>query len=158
MIENSQFNTEFWLQQVVVAAKQRGASNIIGIDLNPEKFELEVQRFGVTHFVNPSDCKEKSVNEVIKEMTNGGADYCFECIGLASLMADAFNSCRDKLNLDDFISHEVSFEDINKDFDYLLEGKSLQNKRCSLKVSRGKNNTRTPKVPIPNEEPSRSTS
>ncbi|KAL2339942.1 hypothetical protein Fmac_007882 [Flemingia macrophylla] len=170
---------------VVVAAKQRRASKIIGIDLNPEKFELG-KRFGVTDFVNPSDCEEKSVSEVIKEMTDGGADYCFECIGLASTMADAFNSSRNgwgktiilgvemhglplilnlyalmggktvtgsffggikpkidipffikmyldkKLNLDDFISHEVSFEDINKAFDYLLEGKSL---RCIIRMN-----------------------
>ncbi|TKY74389.1 Alcohol dehydrogenase 2 [Spatholobus suberectus] len=169
---------------VAIAAKQRGASKIIGIDLNPDKLELG-KRFGVTDFVNPSTCKEKSVSEVIKEMTNGGADYCFECIGLASLMADAFNSSRDgwgktvilgvemhgspltlnpyhlmygktvigslfggikpksdvpflaktyldkKLSLDGFISHEVGFEDINKAFDYLLEGKSL---RCIIRM------------------------
>lgn len=172
---------------VAVAAKQRGASKIIGIDLNPEKFEIG-KRFGITDFVNPSDCKEKekSVSEVIKEMTDGGADYCFECIGLASLMADAFNSSRDgwgktiilgvemhgsplslspygllrgktvtgsffggikpkidvpflaktyldkKLNIDEFISHEVGLEDINKAFDYLLEGKSL---RCIIRMN-----------------------
>ncbi|KAK7351195.1 hypothetical protein VNO77_10473 [Canavalia gladiata] len=79
---------------VAVAAKQRGASKIIGVDINNEKFEIG-KKFGITDFVNPSTCKEKSVSEVIKEMTKGGADYCFECIGLASLMADAVNSSRD---------------------------------------------------------------
>ncbi|XP_061353387.1 alcohol dehydrogenase-like 1 isoform X2 [Gastrolobium bilobum] len=79
---------------VAMAAKQRGASKIIGVDLNHAKFEIG-KSFGVTDFVNPSTCKEKSVSEVIKEMTNGGADYCFECIGLASLMAEAHNSSRD---------------------------------------------------------------
>ncbi|CAL5204535.1 unnamed protein product [Lathyrus oleraceus] len=79
---------------VAIAAKQRGASKIIGVDLNEDKFEIGKQ-FGITDFVNPSTCKDKSVSEVIKGMTNGGADYCFECIGLASLMEEAFNSSRE---------------------------------------------------------------
>ncbi|MED6160922.1 hypothetical protein PIB30_055811 [Stylosanthes scabra] len=78
---------------VAVGAKQRGATKIIGVDINDEKFEIG-KRFGITDFVNPSTCGDKSVSEVIKEMTNGGADYCFECIGLSSLMAEAFNSSR----------------------------------------------------------------
>ncbi|CAI9116250.1 OLC1v1017347C2 [Oldenlandia corymbosa var. corymbosa] len=69
------------------------ASRIIGVDKNPAKFEIG-KKFGVTDFINPTDCTEKSVSQVIQEMTNGGADYCFECIGLASLVADAFSSCR----------------------------------------------------------------
>ncbi|KAL4301359.1 alcohol dehydrogenase-like 2 [Arachis ipaensis] len=78
---------------VAVGAKQRGATKIIGVDINHEKFEIG-KRFGITDFVNPSTCEDKSVSEVINEMTDGGADYCFECIGLASLMAEAFNSSR----------------------------------------------------------------
>ncbi|PKI35008.1 hypothetical protein CRG98_044593 [Punica granatum] len=116
-------------------------------------------------------------------MTDGGADYCFECIGVASVMADAFASSREgygktiilgvemagtplslnsvellsgktvsgcifgglkpkidipvlaqkylekELNLDDFITHHLSFQEINKAFDLLLEGKSL---RCIM--------------------------
>lgn len=50
---------------------------------------------GITDFVNPNDIGEKTVSEVIKEMTGGrGADYCFECIGSAAVMAEAFNSSR----------------------------------------------------------------
>ncbi|KAG8369194.1 hypothetical protein BUALT_Bualt15G0125800 [Buddleja alternifolia] len=66
---------------------------------------------------------------VIKEMTDGGADYCFECIGLASLMQDAFSSSRKELHLDEFISHEIKLEEINKAFEMLHEGKSL---RCII--------------------------
>ncbi|KAK9270872.1 hypothetical protein L1049_026458 [Liquidambar formosana] len=116
-------------------------------------------------------------------MTDGGADYCFECIGLASLMKDAFSSSREgwgktvilgvdmhgsslnlncpellrgktvvgslfggikaksdiplmvkryldkELRLEEFISHELGFQDINKAFDLLLEGKST---RCII--------------------------
>ncbi|XP_024316514.1 alcohol dehydrogenase-like 2 isoform X2 [Brachypodium distachyon] len=74
-------------------AKMCGASKIIGVDLNPDKRELG-KIFGVTDFINPSELGESSVVEVIIKMTGGGADYCFECIGLASVMTDAFRSCK----------------------------------------------------------------
>ncbi|OWM80990.1 hypothetical protein CDL15_Pgr007021 [Punica granatum] len=79
---------------VAEGARLRGASKIIGVDLNPEKFELG-KKFGVTDFINPSGCRDRPLSEVIKEMTDGGADYCFECIGVASVMADAFASSRE---------------------------------------------------------------
>ncbi|KAL9144038.1 hypothetical protein ABFS82_14G271700 [Erythranthe guttata] len=78
---------------VAEGARLQGASRIIGVDICPDKFELG-QKFGVTDFINPTACTEKSVSEVIREMTDGGADYCFECIGLASLMQEAFSSSR----------------------------------------------------------------
>ncbi|KAI3873894.1 hypothetical protein MKW98_001543 [Papaver atlanticum] len=167
---------------VAEGARIRGASKIIGVDVNPEKFDIG-KKLGVTDFVNPKECGDKSVSEVIKEITDGGADYCFECIGLASLMNDAFTSCRDgwgktivlgvemhgaplsintyellrgkriegslfggikaktdipllaqsylnkELHLDEFITHEINFEDINTAFDLLSQGKSL---RCII--------------------------
>ncbi|KAI3442783.1 uncharacterized protein J3R85_001052 [Psidium guajava] len=79
---------------VAEGARLRGASKIVGVDLNPDKFELG-KKFGVTDFVNPEACGEKPISEVIKEITDGGSDYSFECIGLASVMADAFNSSRE---------------------------------------------------------------
>ncbi|KAI0498567.1 hypothetical protein KFK09_019455 [Dendrobium nobile] len=165
-------------------ARLRGAAKIIGIDLNPNKFILG-KRFGITDFVNPKEIGEKPVNEIIKEMTNGGADYSFECIGLSSTMSEAFFSSKmgggktiilgadlqgsslsikstdiifgktiigsilggtkvkvdipifikkylDKeLQLDEFITHEVGFGDINKAFDYLIKGESL---RCIIRM------------------------
>jgi Zn-dependent alcohol dehydrogenase len=49
----------------------------------------------MTDFINPNDTGGKTVSEVIKEMTGGGgADYCFECIGSTSVMAEAFQSTR----------------------------------------------------------------
>ncbi|XP_059279723.1 alcohol dehydrogenase-like 1 isoform X2 [Lycium ferocissimum] len=78
---------------VAEGARLRGASKIIGVDLNPEKFEIG-KKFGLTDFINPTTCGEKSTSQVIKEMTDDGADYCFECIGLTSLMQEAFSSCR----------------------------------------------------------------
>ncbi|CAM0871806.1 unnamed protein product [Alopecurus aequalis] len=78
---------------VAEGARICGASKIIGVDLNPEKHELG-KKFGVTHFINPNDLGERTVSQVIIEMTDGGADYCFECIGLAAVMSDAFLSSR----------------------------------------------------------------
>ncbi|KAM0833101.1 hypothetical protein ACQ4PT_064474 [Festuca glaucescens] len=78
---------------VAEGARICGASKIIGVDLNPEKDELG-KKFGVTHFINPKELGEKTVSQVIVEMTDGGADYCFECVGLAALMSDAFQSSR----------------------------------------------------------------
>lgn len=167
---------------VAEGARLRGASKIIGVDLNPEKFEIG-KKFGVTHFINPTACGEKAVSQVVKEMTDGGADYCFECIGLASLMKDAFDCSREgwgktvilgvemhgsdlnvnsyqilrgrsvmgslfgglkpksdipilakkyldkELRLDEFITHEVNFQDINKAFEFQSQGKCI---RCII--------------------------
>ncbi|KAL9254511.1 Alcohol dehydrogenase-like 2-like protein [Drosera capensis] len=162
-------------------ARLQGASKIIGIDLNPAKFEI-AKKFGVTDVINPKECGEKTVSQVVKELTKGGADYCFECVGLVSLVQEAFESSRpggktivvgadmtgaplqlsllnllsgrcvsgsmlggvkpkkdipiliqkylDKeLRLDGFITHEVSFQEINKAFEYLIQGKSI---RCLI--------------------------
>lgn len=171
---------------VAEGARLHGASKIIGVDLNSEKFKIG-NKFGFTDYINPKDCGDKPVSQVIKEMTNGGADYCFECVGLASLMNDAFSSCRpgwgktiilgvemhgaplsvsaadilrgktiagslfggikaksdipmlvkrymDKeLHLDDFITHELGFQQINQAFDLLLQGKSI---RCIIWMDR----------------------
>ncbi|VAH43676.1 unnamed protein product [Triticum turgidum subsp. durum] len=78
---------------VAQGCRMRGAKQIIGVDLNPEKWDIG-KRLGITDFVNPNDIGEKAVSEVIKEMTGGGADYCFECIGSTSVMAEAFQSSR----------------------------------------------------------------
>ncbi|GAB2290683.1 hypothetical protein Dimus_024958 [Dionaea muscipula] len=167
---------------VAEGARLQGASKIIGIDINPTKFEIG-KKFGLTDFINPRECGDKRVSQVIKELTDGGAEYCFECVGLASLVEEAMESSRPgsktimvgadmsgtpiqlssqlmlhgsrhiagsllggikpksdipvlvqkylnkELRLDGFITHEVSFQEINKSFEYLLEGKSI---RCLI--------------------------
>uniref|UniRef100_A0A2N9FAW3 alcohol dehydrogenase n=1 Tax=Fagus sylvatica TaxID=28930 RepID=A0A2N9FAW3_FAGSY len=191
---------------VAEGARLCGATKIIGVDLNPDKFEIG-KKFGVTDFVNSGNCGDKSVSQyvllkitlwldsslctflylieqVINEITGGGADYCFECVGLASLVQEAYACCRkgwgktivvgvdkpesklsltsfevltsgktlmgslfgglkaksdipillkryaDKeLRLDEFVTHEVRFDDINKAFDLLIEGHCL---RCVI--------------------------
>ncbi|KAG0545849.1 hypothetical protein BDA96_02G397600 [Sorghum bicolor] len=172
---------------VAQGSKMRGAKRIIGVDLNPDKMEI-AKRLGITDFVNPNETGGKAVSEVITEMTGGGADYCFECVGSTSLMAEAFKSSRkgwgktiilgtdagaapfsisssdikrgrsvtggllggikpkndipvlaqkylDKeLELDEFITHQVGFEDINRAFDLLQQGRCL---RCIIWMDDG---------------------
>ncbi|CAL5085693.1 unnamed protein product [Urochloa decumbens] len=177
---------------VAQGSKMRGATRIIGVDLNPDKFEIG-RKMGITDFVNPNDIGEQqTVSEVIKDMTGGnGADYCFECIGSVSVMAEAFKSsrmgwgktvvlgvagsvapisipafdilkgrsvigshlggikpkddipvlaqkCLDKeLELDEFITHRMGFDDINRAFDLLAKGKCL---RCIIWMDGAKGN------------------
>lgn len=78
---------------VAEGARIAGASRIIGIDINASKFETAKQ-FGVTEFVNPRDCAAP-IQEVLQEMTDGGADYCFECVGNVDLMLAAFQGCHE---------------------------------------------------------------
>lgn len=177
---------------VAEGARLCGATKIIGVDVNPDKFETG-KKFGVTDFVNPKDYATKPVSEVINEMTDGGADFCFECVGMSSLVEEAFSCCRKgwgktvvlgvdkpnsklslsshdvlhngkiltgslfgglkaksdistlvrwysdkKLNLNEFVTHEMKFEDINKAFELLQEGKCL---RCVLWINEPNENS-----------------
>eukprot|EP00253_Pinus_taeda_P005960 PITA_05960 len=164
-------------------ARIAGASRIIGIDLNSDRFE-KAKLFGITEFINPLDY-EKPIQEVIAEKTDGGVDYSIECTGNVKAMIQAFESCHDgwgvavlvgvphsdavfatspvnflnertlkgtffgnykprtdlpglvelymdkKLELEKFITHEISFADINKAFDYMIKGQGL---RCVINV------------------------
>ncbi|CAN6199853.1 unnamed protein product [Urochloa humidicola] len=168
---------------VAQGSKMRGATRIIGVDLNPDKFEIG-KKMGVTDFVSPNDIGDQTVSEVVKEMTGGaGADYCFECVGSVSAMAEAFKSSRagwgktvvlgvdgsaapisissldimrgrsvvgsyfggikpkddipvlaqkclnKELELDEFITHQMGFDEINRAFDLLAKGKCI---RCIM--------------------------
>ncbi|RYR00267.1 hypothetical protein Ahy_B07g088373 [Arachis hypogaea] len=165
---------------VAEGARFCGATRIIGVDVKPEKFEI-AKKFGVTDFVNAGECGDKSLSQIIIDMTGGGADYCFECVGLTSSVHEAYASCRkgwgktivlgvdkpesklslntreilfngksligclfgglkpkshvpvllkrymDKeLKLDEFVTHELKFKDINKAFDLLMKGECLR--------------------------------
>ncbi|KAM0916108.1 hypothetical protein ACQ4PT_010402 [Festuca glaucescens] len=74
-------------------ARIAGASRIIGIDLNANRFE-EARKFGCTEFVNPKD-HSKPVQEVLAEMTNGGVDRSIECTGNINAMIQAFECVHD---------------------------------------------------------------
>jgi len=76
---------------VVQGAKMVGANMIVGVDLNPKR-EALARRFGLTHFVNPKDVKGDLVAHLV-ELTGGGADYSFECIGNVEVMRQALECC-----------------------------------------------------------------
>ncbi|XP_021768885.1 alcohol dehydrogenase-like 6 [Chenopodium quinoa] len=166
---------------VALGAKLRGASQIIGVDINPDKFE-KARLFGITDVVNPAD-HEEPINQVIKRMTSGGADYAFECVGDTGTVTTALLSCcdgwgltvtlgvpkvdpevkahyglllsgrtlkgtliggwkpksdipklvdmyiRKEIPVDQFITHNLQFEDINKAFNLMIDGNCL---RCVI--------------------------
>ncbi|GEN27288.1 S-(hydroxymethyl)glutathione dehydrogenase [Halovibrio variabilis] len=154
------------------------ASRIIAIDVNPDKFELAKQ-FGATDFVNPKDYSDP-IQQVIVDLTDGGVDYSFECIGNVNVMRSALECChkgwgesivigvagageeistrpfqlvtgrvwkgsafggvkgrselpgyvdsymKGEINIDDFITQDMPFEQINEAFDLLHAGKSIR--------------------------------
>ncbi|MBM70019.1 MAG: S-(hydroxymethyl)glutathione dehydrogenase/class III alcohol dehydrogenase [Haliea sp.] len=75
---------------VLQGARMVGANRIIGVDLNPEREALG-RKFGMTDFINPTQVA--NVVEAILELTGGGADYSFECIGNVDVMRQALECC-----------------------------------------------------------------
>jgi S-(hydroxymethyl)glutathione dehydrogenase/alcohol dehydrogenase len=75
---------------VIQGARMVGADKIIGIDLNPAR-EAMARRFGMTHFINPKSVP--NVVDAIVQLTDGGADYSFECIGNTTTMRQALECC-----------------------------------------------------------------
>ncbi|MEO7391331.1 MAG: zinc-binding dehydrogenase, partial [Ramlibacter sp.] len=71
---------------VIQGAKMVGAGKIIGVDINPAR-QVIARRFGMTHFVNPKETP--NVVDEIVQLTEGGADYSFECIGNTTVMRQA---------------------------------------------------------------------
>src|ERR1700689_4870997 len=76
---------------VVQGARMVGANKIIGVDLNPGRKAL-AEKFGMTHFVNPKEVEGDLVAHLV-ELTKGGADYSFECVGSVDLMRQALECC-----------------------------------------------------------------
>jgi S-(hydroxymethyl)glutathione dehydrogenase/alcohol dehydrogenase len=75
---------------VIQGARMVGAGRIVGIDVNPRR-EAMARRFGMTHFINPKDVPD--VVDAIVQLTDGGADYSFECIGNTTTMRQALECC-----------------------------------------------------------------
>lgn len=72
---------------VVQAARMVGADKIVGVDINPDKKE-RAESYGMTHFVNPTELEGDLVPYLV-DLTDGGADYTFECIGNVEVMRQA---------------------------------------------------------------------
>ncbi|HEX5659652.1 MAG TPA: S-(hydroxymethyl)glutathione dehydrogenase/class III alcohol dehydrogenase [Polyangiales bacterium] len=76
---------------VIQGARLAGADMIVGVDINPEREALG-RKFGMTHFVNPKQLHGDIVPHLV-ELTSGGADYSFECVGNTTLMRQALECC-----------------------------------------------------------------
>jgi S-(hydroxymethyl)glutathione dehydrogenase/alcohol dehydrogenase len=76
---------------VIQGARMVGADMIVGVDVNARQQSL-AEKFGMTHFVNPKEVKGDLVAHLI-ELTGGGADYSFECIGNVQTMRQALECC-----------------------------------------------------------------
>ncbi|XP_007947058.1 alcohol dehydrogenase 6 [Orycteropus afer afer] len=78
---------------VIMGCKAAGAARIIGVDINKDKFE-KAKEVGATECINPQDFK-KPIQEILFEMTNAGADFCFEVIGNPETVVAALASCHE---------------------------------------------------------------
>jgi S-(hydroxymethyl)glutathione dehydrogenase / alcohol dehydrogenase len=76
---------------VVQGARLAGASMIVGVDLNPQR-QAVATKFGMTHFVNPAEVRGELVPYIV-DLTRGGADFSFECVGNVKLMRQALECC-----------------------------------------------------------------
>ena len=76
---------------VIQGARLAGANMIVGVDLNPARRAM-AEKFGMTHFVNPKEVGGELVAHLV-ELTGGGADYSFECIGSVDVMRQALECC-----------------------------------------------------------------
>ncbi|WP_110667834.1 S-(hydroxymethyl)glutathione dehydrogenase/class III alcohol dehydrogenase [Salinicola halophilus] len=163
---------------VIQGAQMAKAGRIIAIDVNPDKFEM-ARQFGATDFVNPKDYSDP-IQQVIVDLTDGGVDYSFECIGNVNVMRSALECCHKgwgesiiigvagageeistrpfqlvtgrvwkgsafggvkgrselpdyvqrymdgELMIDEFVTQDMKFEQINEAFDLLHAGKSIR--------------------------------
>jgi S-(hydroxymethyl)glutathione dehydrogenase/alcohol dehydrogenase len=76
---------------VIQGARIAGADMIVGVDINPARQPM-AEKFGMTHFVNPAEVEGDLVPYIV-DLTKGGADYSFECIGNVDVMRQAFECC-----------------------------------------------------------------
>ncbi|MCK0154283.1 S-(hydroxymethyl)glutathione dehydrogenase/class III alcohol dehydrogenase [Alcanivorax sp. S6407] len=163
---------------VIQGAVMAKAERIIAIDVNDSK-ETMARQFGATDFINPTKYSDP-IQDVIVELTDGGVDYSFECIGNVNVMRSALECChkgwgesviigvagageeistrpfqlvtgrvwkgsafggvkgrtelpgyvdrymKGEIKLDEFVTHTMGLEDINKAFDLMHEGKSIR--------------------------------
>lgn len=76
---------------VIQGCRMAGADMIVGVDINPERRAI-AEKFGITHFVNPKELGTDVVPYLV-DLTKGGADYSFECIGNVDVMRQALECC-----------------------------------------------------------------
>jgi len=96
---------------VVQGCVQAGAKRIIGIDTNPAKFELAM-KLGCTECINPLTF-DKPIQQVLVDMTDGGVDYSFECIGVVDTMRAALEACHKGWGVSTIIGVAASGKEIS---------------------------------------------
>lgn len=96
---------------VIQGALECGAKRIIGVDINPAKFEIAKQ-FGCTEFVNPTEHKDP-IQQVLVNMTDGGVDFSFECIGNVQVMRAALECCHKGWGVSTIIGVAASGQEIS---------------------------------------------
>src|SRR5438105_2076142 len=96
---------------VVQGCRMVGADMIVGVDLNPRRREL-AEKFGMTHFVNPAEVQGDLVPYLV-DLTKGGADYSFECIGNVQTMRQALECCHRGWGVSTIIGVAASGQEIS---------------------------------------------
>ena len=109
---------------VIQGAKMAGADKIIGVDLNNGR-EALARKFGLTHFVNPKEIKGDLVPHLV-ELTGGGADYSFECVGSVQLMRQALECCHRGWGVSTIIGVAASGQEISTRPFQLVTGRRWQ--------------------------------
>ncbi|XP_017677702.1 PREDICTED: alcohol dehydrogenase 1-like [Lepidothrix coronata] len=107
---------------VVMGCKAAGASRIIAVDINKDKF-AKAKQLGATDCINPRDC-QKPIQEVLTEMTGQGVDYSFEAIGLKETMIAALASCNMNTGICVMIGELDAGSEISLDPMLLLTGRA----------------------------------
>lgn len=109
---------------VIQGARMVGANMIVGVDVNPAREQL-ARSFGMTHFVNPRDIKGDLVAHLV-ELTAGGADYSFECVGNTTLMRQALECCHRGWGVSTVIGVAASGQEISTRPFQLVTGRVWQ--------------------------------
>lgn len=109
---------------VIQGAKMVGANMIVGVDVNPAR-ESMARKFGMTHFVNPKEIKGDLVAHLV-ELTGGGADYSFECVGNTTLMRQALECCHRGWGVSTIIGVAASGQEISTRPFQLVTGRRWQ--------------------------------
>lgn len=109
---------------VLMGCKAAKASKVIGVDINPGKFEL-AKKFGATDCVNPKD-HDKPITQVLAEMTDGGLDYTFECVGNVHTMRAALESCHKGWGVSTIIGVAAAGQEISTRPFQLVTGRKWQ--------------------------------
>jgi len=125
---------------VIQGAKMVGANKIIGVDTNPKR-EAMARSFGLTHFVNPSTIEGDLVAHLV-ELTDGGADYSFECVGSVQLMRQALECCHRGWGVSTIIGVAAAGQEISTRPFQLVTGRRWQG--TALGGARGR--TDVPKI------------